>query len=555
MIHAFVKKGCFQDSVSLMIISRKLSEAENVDEVSVMMGTPANKSLLETTGFWHNDFSAATANDICVAIRTDNPDLSITQSVLIQLEQGLKTLSHGSVSSQSLPVARRWNSACQKLPQANMVLISVAGEYAAELAHQALNDGKNVMIFSDNVTLDDEIALKRTAREKGLLVMGPDCGTAIIAGTPLAFANVMPAGNIGIIGASGTGIQELMSQIALADGGITHAIGVGGRDLSENAEGISTMTALEMLTADEKSQVLVLVSKSPAPLVRQRIIQAMKTLAKPVVVLFLGYTPPVTRDDNIWFASSLDEAARLACLLSRVAGHCQTRLSVKGGLIRGLYTGGTLAAEAAGLLAAHLRLQVDQLHHQGMMLNAAGHQIIDLGDDFYTLGRPHPMIDPALRNQLIVNVGTEPDVSVLLADVVIGFGATDNPAESLAQAYRKACAARSPDNPLYAIATVTGTESDPQCRSLQIAALEDAGILVVNTLPEATLLAAELTRAQQPQLQKNPGGLLDGIAVINVGLRSFALDLQRTATAVVHYQWAPIAGGNKKLMHLLSRLQ
>ncbi len=428
MIHAFIKKGCFQDSVSLMIISRKLSESENVDDVSVMMGTPANKSLLETTGFWHDDFHGATPNDICVAIRTEAVDDGITQVIVRQLEEALQQLAQGSSGSQSLIQVRRWESACQKLPEANLALVSVAGEYAAELADQALDRSLNVMIFSDNVTLDDEIRLKRRARDKGLLVMGPDCGTAMIANTPLAFANVMPEGNIGVIGASGTGIQELCSQIALA-------------------------------------------------------------------------------------------------------------------------------AEAAGLLAGYLGVAADTEHHHGMMLDADGHQVIDLGDDFYTVGRPHPMIDPALRNQLIAGLGAQPQVRVLLVDVVIGFGATADPAASLIQAWQKACAARASDQPLFAIATVTGTERDPQCRSQQIAALEDAGITVVDSLPEATLLAAELIRPTLSSTHPSAPRLLEAVAVINAGLRSFALDLQAAGMPVVHYQWAPVAGGNKKLARLLERLQ
>ncbi|HEF0006353.1 MULTISPECIES: acyl-CoA synthetase FdrA [Citrobacter] len=555
MIHAFIKKGCFQDSVSLMIISRKLSESENVDDVSVMMGTPANKSLLETTGFWHDDFNQATPNDICVAIRTEAADESITQAILQQLDESLQQLAQATGGSQTLLQVRRWESACQKLPEANMTLISVAGEYAAELANQALDRNLNVMMFSDNVTLEDEINLKRRARDKGLLVMGPDCGTAMIAGTPLAFANVMPEGNIGVIGASGTGIQELCSQIALAGEGITHAIGLGGRDLSAEVGGISALTALEMLGTDDKSQVLAFVSKPPAEAVRQRIVTAMKATGKPVVALFLGYTCTAARDENVWFASTLDDAARLACLLARVTARRCALAATGDGLIRGLYTGGTLAAEAAGLLAAHLNVAADAQHHHGMMLDAAGHQIIDLGDDFYTVGRPHPMIDPALRNQLITDLGSQPQVRVLLVDVVIGYGATADPAASLVQAWQKACAARDIEQPLFAIATVTGTERDPQCRSLQIATLEDAGIAVVSSLPEATLLAAELIRPSRPLSHQSAPSLLEKVAVINAGLRSFALDLQAAEKPVVHYQWAPVAGGNKKLARLLERLQ
>ncbi|HHQ9678188.1 TPA: acyl-CoA synthetase FdrA [Escherichia coli] len=531
MIHAFIKKGCFQDSVSLMIISRKLSESENVDDVSVMMGTPANKALLDTTGFWHDDFNNATPNDICVAIRSEAADAGIAQAIMQQLEEALKQLAQGSGSSQSLTQVRRWDSACQKLPDASLALISVAGEYAAELANQALDRNLNVMMFSDNVTLEDEIQLKTRAREKGLLVMGPDCGTSMIAATPLAFANVMPEGNIGVIGASGTGIQELCSQIALAGEGITHAIGLGGRDLSREVGGISALTALEMLSADEKSEVLAFVSKPPAEAVRLKIVNAMKATGKPTVALFLGYTPAVARDENVWFASSLDEAARLACLLSRVTARRNAITPASSGFICGLYTGGTLAAEAAGLLAGHLGVEADDTHHHGMM------------------------IDPALRNQLIADLGAKPQVRVLLLDVVIGFGATADPAASLVSAWQKACAARSDNQPLYAIATVTGTERDPQCRSQQIATLEDAGIAVVSSLPEATLLAAALIRPLSPATQQHTPSLLENVAVINIGLRSFALELQSASKPVVHYQWSPVAGGNKKLARLLERLQ
>ncbi len=219
--------------------------------------------------------------------------------------------------------------------------------------------------------------------------------------------------------------------------GITHAIGLGGRDLSREVGGISALTALEMLSADEKSEVLAFVSKPPAEAVRLKIVNAMKATGKPTVALFLGYTPAVACDENVWFASSLDEAARLACLLSRVTARRNAITPASSGFICGLYTGGTLAAEAAGLLAGHLGVEADDTHHHGMMLDADGHQIIDLGDDFYTVGRPHPMIDPALRNQLIADLGAKPQVRVLLLDVVIGFGATADPAASLVSAWQK----------------------------------------------------------------------------------------------------------------------
>lgn len=552
MIYAFIKKGSFQDSVSLMIISRKLSERPEVDQVSVMMGTPANKAMLDSTGFWHADFAEATPNDICVAVRTHDEQPEILELIREQLEKELSAIASASGSSQQLLKARRWESACQKLPQANLLLVSVAGEYAASVAKEGLLAGKNVMMFSDNVPLAQEVALKTLAREKGLIVMGPDCGTAMIAGSPLAFANVLPEGGIGVIGASGTGIQEVTSQIALHQQGISHAIGLGGRDLSAEVGGISALTALEMLAADDATRVIAFVSKPPSPQVRTRIINAMQNVGKPVVALFLGNKPEQRREGNVWLADSLSDAAQLAVLLMRVAQQRLIQPEVAGKGIYGLYAGGTLAAEAAMLLSSGLGVPVSESHDAGVMLDAQGHRIVDLGDDSYTLGRPHPMIDPTTRSIEIEKLAAMPDVGVLLLDVVLGYGACADPAGAVVEAVEKVRAARSA--PLVTIATITGTDADPQGRSGQIDILREAGIAVVETLEEAVLLAISLTHHQDAHPSAEPGTLLDGVQVINAGLRSFALDLQSSGTPVVHYQWAPIAGGNARLASLLKQL-
>ncbi|ECC1661444.1 TPA: acyl-CoA synthetase FdrA [Salmonella enterica subsp. salamae] len=552
MIYAFIKKGSFQDSVSLMIISRKLSERPEVDQVSVMMGTPANKAMLDSTGFWHDDFADATPNDICVAVRTHEEQPEILELIREQLEKELSAIANASGSSQRLLKARRWESACQKLPQANLLLISVAGEYAASVAKEGLLAGKNVMIFSDNVPLEQEVELKTLARERGLIVMGPDCGTAMIAGSPLAFANVLPDGGIGVIGASGTGIQEVTSQIALHQQGISHAIGLGGRDLSADVGGMSALTALEMLAADDATRVIAFVSKPPSPQVRTRIIEAMQKVGKPVVALFLGRKPEQRREGNVWLAHSLSDAAQLAVLLMRVAQQREIQPEVAGKGIYGLYAGGTLAAEAAMLLSAGLGIPVSESHADGVMLETGGHRIVDLGDDSYTLGRPHPMIDPTTRSIEIEKLATMPDIGVLLLDVVLGYGACANPAGAVVDAIELVRAKRAA--PLVTIATLTGTDADPQGRSGQIDILRAAGIAVVETLEEAVLLAISLTHHQDVSAAVEHCALLDGIQVINAGLRSFALDLQSSGTPVVHYQWAPIAGGNARLASLLKQL-
>ncbi|MDM3311804.1 acyl-CoA synthetase FdrA [Citrobacter sp. Cb223] len=552
MIYAFIKKGSFQDSVSLMIISRKLSERPEVDQVSVMMGTPANKSMLDSTGFWHDDFADATPNDICVAVRTEGEQPEILDLIREQLEKELSAIANASGSSHHLVKARRFESACQKLPQANLLLVSVAGEYAASVAREGLQANKNVMLFSDNVPLEQEVELKTMARERGLIVMGPDCGTAMIAGSPLAFANVLPEGGIGVIGASGTGIQEITSQIALHQQGISHAIGLGGRDLSADVGGISALTALEMLAADDATRVMAFVSKPPSPQVRTRIIAAMQKVGKPVVALFLGSKPEQRREGNVWLANSLSDAARLAVLLMRVAQQRRAQPEVAGKGIYGLYAGGALAAEAAMLLSAGLGVPVSESHDQGVMLDAGGHRIVDLGDDSYTLGRPHPMIDPTTRSIEIEKLAAFPDVGVLLLDVVLGYGACADPAGAVVEAVDQVRAKRTA--PLVVIATLTGTEGDPQGRSEQEEKLREAGVAVVETLEEAVLLAVSLTHHQNHNIPQTHSALLAGVQVINAGLRSFALDLQSSGTPVVHYQWAPVAGGNARLASLLKQL-
>lgn len=553
MIHAFLKKGSFQDSVSLMLISRKLSEHPDVEEISVMMGTPANKELLNATGFWDVLFDEATPNDICISIKAQTNDSGIIKVISGELEKALADLAKNQGGSgKRIPKARRWESAKEKLPNSNLLLVSIAGEYAAELTEQALDDNKNVMIFSDNVSVADEKRLKQKAVDKDLIVMGPDCGTSILAGAPLAFANVLPKGMIGIAGASGTGIQELTSQIALLDEGITHAIGLGGRDLSIEIGGISALKALEMLANDENTKVIAFVSKPPAEEVRVKILSAMKAIHKPVVALFLGSKITSAQDGNVYLTNTIDQAARLAVQLAHVEEYFVELPQSPNKKIAGLYTGGTLASEMALILADKLGVETDAKHEKGTMLNAAGHLIIDLGDDFYTVGRPHPMIDPSTREEYIAKLANQPEVGVLLVDLVIGYGAQSDPATSLANAINKLRSKRK--EPLAVIATVTGTEQDPQGRSAQIEILKNADICVANNLPEAALLAVSLiTPRVQAKSEKTP--LFESVEVINAGIRSFADDLQASGTPVVHYQWAPIAGGNKKLAEILKKLK
>jgi FdrA protein len=554
MLHATLIKGSFQDSVTLMVMSRDLSEMPSVNRVSVMMGTPANKDVFRETGLWHATFEAATPNDLCIVVDCDESDPAIADRIAADLKERLTRLARDRRSS-GYAVTRSWRRARQLLPDANLALISVAGHYAAEPARQALKDGCHVMIFSDNMSLEQERELKMIARDTGLLVMGPDCGTAIVNKAPLAFANRVPAGPIALVGASGTGIQELTSQIARLGGGITHALGLGGRDLSESIGGISALTALDMVARDPDSRVIAFVSKPPAASVRARIFERMLTLGKPVVALFLGERPSRREFGNVHLVGTLDEAATLAVELAAVDAQAARLPNVAGGGVCGLYTGGTLAAEAALLLAETLDLAPDASHAEGYMLRDKGHRIVDLGDDMYTRGRPHPMIDPTLRNEMIRGLANDAACGVLLLDIVLGFGGHLDPAGEAAAAVTTMKAARSGAAPVVVIATVTGTAADPQDRASQIEKLEEAGIVVAESVRAAVLLAVRAITPPAQAAGKAPALLRAEAAVVNIGLRGFADDLSANGVRVVHQQWEPVAGGNPRLQRLVALMQ
>ncbi|RZI40640.1 acyl-CoA synthetase FdrA [Herbaspirillum sp. HC18] len=553
MLHGTLIEGTFQDSVTLMVVSRDLSAMPNVNRVSVMMGTPANKAVYRETGLWHDVLEKATPNDLCIVVDSDDTDPGIAASMAGMVKERLQEQAR-SKRKAGYPVVRTWRRARQLMPETNLVLISLAGHYVRGPTKQALEDGCHVMLFSDNVPLEDELELKTLARSKGLLVMGPDCGTAIINKVPLAFANRIPEGSIAIVGAAGTGIQEITSQIARLGGGITHALGLGGRDLSEQVGGISALTALGFVASDPASRVIAFVSKPPAASVKARVLDEMLKLGKPVVVLFLGERPARRQQGNVHFAQTLDEVAALAVEIAQADDRMRALPNVSGKGICGLYTGGTLATEAAFLLTESLGLEMDKSHDEGFMLRTAEHRVIDLGDDVYTRGRPHPMIDPSLRSEMIRNLAGEPSVGVLLLDVVLGFGAHADPAAEVAQAVSDMRAARAGDAPIVVIATMTGTRDDPQDLDEQMRKLESAGILVAQSVRAAVLLATQAIATSVAATGQPPALLAETPAIVNIGLRSFADDLHSAGARVIQEQWAPPAGGNERMQELLALL-
>jgi FdrA protein len=430
-----VKKGFYADSVALMRIARELGKGGV--EASLMIGTPSNKALLKDSGLLTKEGATARPDDLIIAVKGKNAEKALL------LAESL--LTSRSPEEKTIP---------SSIEDPNLALISVPGAFAAAEARKALERGLHVMMFSDNVSLKDEVVLKELAVKQGLLMMGPDCGTALIAGAPLAFANAVPRGDIGIVSASGTGLQEVSSLLARMGKGVSHGIGVGGRDLSEEVGGLMTLAALDALEADAATKRIIVISKPPAPSVTRKILKKAGQLKKPVTLCLLGAS-----GKN--FKKTLEEAAGFK-------PKNQVKAKAKGS-IRGLFCGGTLCAEAEIILK-----------EQGVR----DYRLIDLGDDKYTQGRPHPMIEPELRNEHIERALREKGVGVVLLDVVIGYGAHADPAGLLVDLIRKNKGKK------LIVASVTGTEDDPQIYSKQVRKLERTGVIVAESNAAAARLAA-----------------------------------------------------------------
>ena len=486
-VETLVLPNTYRDSVELMRVAAELESRPGVQRAALMIATAANRDVLLAAGLLTGDAVEAGPNDLVVAIAAEPAELGPALEEARKLLSGrTRVVAHGT-AERAAPHSLR--EALDEAPDASLVLISTPGTYASAEALKALKAGLDVFLFSDNVSVDDEVELKTLARRKGRLLMGPDCGTAILGGLPLGFANAVRAGGIGLIGASGTGLQQVACLIDASSEGISEAIGVGGRDLDARVGGTMMLSALERLAADPATHVIVLVSKPPAPSVASRVLDAARSCGKPVVVNFLG-APPTADEGNLVYAETLEDAAAAAVALARgepvskvpwalngdllaAASAESSRLNHASRRIVGLFSGGTLCKEASHLLAG------------------TDHDLLDLGDDEYTVGRPHPMIDARLRSERIAAVGADPRAGVLLLDVVLGYGSHPDPAGALADAISAARQqATDAGRYLAVVASICGTMSDPQPLAQQQATLSRLGVLVAPSNAQAARLAA-----------------------------------------------------------------
>jgi FdrA protein len=443
-----------------MGIARALRDHEGVSACEVVMGTPANLSALAALG------ASAEAGPADVVIAVDGEE-GLGDTVLAEVQ---RLLVGGAAQSEAGPAPARTLAA---IDAANLALVSVPGEYATLEAHRALTRGLHVFLFSDHVSLEDEIALKRRGAANGLLVMGPECGTAMLAGIGLGFANVVRPGPVGVVAAAGTGAQEVACLIDAAGSGVSHIIGVGGRDLSTAVGATMVRQGLEMLGRDEQTQTLLLVAKEP---------EALDALASAVpdgkgaVAALVGWEGGL----DGWEVHPTLEAAALAAAGAAAASDDGGAVRSRGGRLLGLFSGGSLAHEACVVLEPLLGAVATEPD----AIERDGHVVVDLGTERYTQGRPHPMVDLSIRLGLLEAAAGDGRTACVLLDVVCGHGAHADPAAELAPAVARV--ARS----ATVVARVCGTDADPQDASRQAATLRDAGALVAPSNAAAARLAA-----------------------------------------------------------------
>jgi len=572
VIKAQIRSGVYYDSAFLMQLQRNLSDLPGVEDAGVVMGTESNKEILAHINLVSPEVQAAKPDDLVIVVRADKAGSA--DDALSQVDDML-TRRRSTLEQEYRP--QSIESAAQMLPDAAWVLVSVAGRYAAGVSRDALRLGKHVFLFSDNVSVEDEISLKKLAAEKGLLVMGPDCGTANIGGIGLGFANKVRLGPIGVVAAAGTGLQQVTSRIHQLGSGITYGIGTGGRDLSEKIGAATFRQGIDLLSRDPETKVILLVSKPPAPKVADEVLQVALRAGKPVVVNFIARPLDTKQIDNLYFAGSLDEAAHMAVDLAKSLPKTETietslvkQFASGQRYLRGLFSGGTLAYEAQHILKNYLpRVFANapinkELKIPNSMVSQE-HTIIDLGEDEFTVGRLHPMMDNELRIRRLMEEAKDPEVAIIMLDVVIGYGSHPDPASELAPAIAKACAeAKKAGRHLEVIAVVTGTDEDPQNLQAQIKQLKDVGVWVETSNEVMVRYAGRLlqalnksseTPAAQGITQVNLVSLQKPLAAINVGLESFATNLVAQGAPTLHVDWRPPAGGNEKLIGILERMK
>ena len=492
----------YVDSVAQLGAMRAMREIGGVDWASAAMGTPANMQTLRERGVDPAEIADTGSNDFVVVVRATSED--VAQDALAAGESAVFS-ARPPEDERTRAQPKSLRQAVERQPESNVAVISVPGEYAAMAAYQALTQGLHVLLFSDNVPLEKEIGLKDYANNRGLLVMGPGAGTAMMGGVGLGFANVVRPGRVGVVAAAGTGAQEAMSLLDRWGVGVSQVLGLGGRDLSGDVAGRMAFSAIRVLRDDPDTEVILFVSKPPAADVAAKILTSAGDT--PLVAALIGLDPGFVAPDGVLLADTLETAVvatlrvlgRPAPDTTATAGppvpEVRSRLSEQRRLVRGLFSGGTLCYESLvilGRILGEVRSNTPINQAWGVPAPPGSHQCLDLGEQEYTRGRPHPMIDAEARSDLLRAHGADPQVAAIILDVVLGHGANPDPAGVLAPV----CEAVMADGGPQIVAYVLGTEQDPQGFAAQRERLVNVGCVVTETAARASLVAAAVATGE-----------------------------------------------------------
>ena len=347
-----IKRNRYVDSVSLMSVTDSVKKADGIENCNASMVTAANREILEGLGF---DIPADVgANDLVVAVIASD---EAAADAALALGQDL--LDHKNAASGGKTYDNIEDIDLDEDPY-DLVQISLPGEYAAAEAEKALKKGLDVFMFSDNVSLEDEKRLKELAITKGVLMMGPDCGVGYLKGVGLAAGSCYHTGCVGIVGASGSGAQEVGCLVEKLGFGISSLIGTGGRDLYPEIGGIMMLEGIRRLERDPDTKIIILVSKLADLTVMNKVLSFADIVSKPVVAIFLGADEKLYEGHRVYGTYSLEGAAVKAAQLlgakthdfgftdeqiKEIVAREMRGYSAKQKYFRGLYCGGTFTEE------------------------------------------------------------------------------------------------------------------------------------------------------------------------------------------------------------------
>lgn len=513
-VKTIVQKGKYHDSVRLMLATNEIKKCEGVDEAAIMMGTDLNKEILERVNLITEEASNSLPDHLIIGIRATTEEF--LENAFMKVEDILEARSDSEDNSDYRP--KSYDMAKKYLKDLNLAIISIPGQYAGKEALKALKKGLNVLLFSDNVSIEEEIEIKKYASENDLFLMGPDCGTAMINNVPLGFCNKVRKGNVGIVAASGTGLQEVMTLVHKFGLGISQAIGTGGRDLSKDVGGIMMLQGIKVLNEDVDTHVIVILSKPPEKSVAKKLMEYVENeVKKPVVINFLGEEIKSIQP-NIYNSKTLEDVAfKIAEIenikidelktsdeeLRKMADSLKMNLGEEQKFLKGLYSGGTLNSETLLILEDYIgtvysNKPIRKENRTKNLINEKLNSCIDLGEDEFTIGRPHPMIDTSLREEYFMRNALKEDVAVIILDIVIGYGINDNPAKVFAKRIKEAKKIlREKGKDIIVITYVCGTQEDPQNALEQERLLKEAGAITVATNATAARLAGMIIKDRQ----------------------------------------------------------